>query len=144
MRLTQDGNKNAIELLERAVAADPRLARAWGDLSSARQVSIIFGADAAVAGPPALTAARRAIEIDPRDAVAHAQLAWALGMKGDFAASEAEFDTALRLNPGDAEILARYSTWPSGFGHPERAAEAADRAIRLNPNYQVCQAWNFS
>ena len=37
LRLTQDGNKNAIELLERAVAADPSLARAWAELSSARK-----------------------------------------------------------------------------------------------------------
>ena len=65
-------------------------------------------------------------------------------MQGNFAPSEAEFDTALRLNPGDAEILALYSGWASTFGHPERGAEAADRAIRLNPNYQVWQAWNFS
>ena len=44
--LTPDGNKNAIELLEKAVAADPRLARAWSELSSARNFSTICcGAD---------------------------------------------------------------------------------------------------
>ena len=103
-----------------------------------------FGADPAVVGPQALAEARRAVEIDPRDAVAHAPLGCALGMQGDFGPSEAEFDTALRLNPGDAEILAAYSAWAPTFGHPERGAEAADHAIRLNPNYQVWQAWNFS
>ena len=67
-----------------------------------------------------------------------------LGVQGNFAVSEAEFDTALRLNPGDAEILALYSGSASSFGHPEQGAEMADHAIRLNPNYQVWQAWNFS
>ena len=145
VRATPEGNKNAIELLERAVAADPSLARAWAELAFARQFLIICcGADPAVVLPPALAAARRAVEIDPSDALAHAALAWILGMQGNFAASEAEFETALRLNPGDAEILALYSAWASTFGHPERGAEAADHAIRLNPNYQVWQAWNFS
>ena len=54
--------------------------------------------------------------------------------------SEGEFDTALRLNPGDAEVLALYVGWAP----PERALEATNRAIRLNPNYQPWQAWNFS
>ena len=143
-RATPEGNKNAIELFEKAVAADPRLARAWAELSGALQGSMTFGADPAVAGPASLAAARRAVEIDPGDAMAHALLAFELAMQGNFAPSEAEFDRALRLNPGDAELLALYAAWPSTFGHPERGSEAADRAIRLNPNYLPWQAWNFS
>ena len=69
---TPEGNKNAIELFEKAVAADPRLARAWAELSGALQQSMTFGADPAVALPAALAAARRAVEIDPGDAMAHA------------------------------------------------------------------------
>ena len=65
-------------------------------------------------------------------------------MQGNFGPSEAEFDTALRLNPGDADILAEYSSWASAFGRVEQAAQAADRAIRLNPNYQVWQGFQFS
>ena len=145
-RATPDGNKNAIELLEKAVAADPSLARAWSELSSARSYSIFCcGADPAVANAAALSAARRAVEIDPRDAMAHAQLGLGAGeLAGDFGPSEAEFETALRLNPGDAEVLAMYSTVAPSFDHPERGAEAADHAIRLNPNYQPWQAWSFS
>jgi TolB-like protein/class 3 adenylate cyclase len=138
-----ESNKNAIKLLERAVAADPNLARAWSDLAWARQYSMIC-CGAAVALPPALAAARRAVEIDPGDAGTHSALAWMLAMQGNFAASEAEFETALRLNPGDAEVLTLYLVWESGFGHPEHGAEMADHAIRLNPNYQAWQAWNFS
>jgi TolB-like protein/class 3 adenylate cyclase len=142
-RATPEGAKNAIKLLERAVAADPRLARAWVELSFVRQRLINFGADPEVVNPAALADAQRAVEIDPHDAAAHAALAWALGMQGNFAASEAEFDTALRLNPGDAGLLASVSTWAVTFGHPERGAEAADHAIRLNPNYRVDEAWGF-
>jgi len=142
---TPESTKNAIELLERAVAADPSLSRAWSELAFARQfLMVCCGADPAAVLPPALAAARRAVETDPSDALAHSAVAYILGTQGNLAASEAEFDTALRLNPGDTEILALYSGWASGFGHPEQGAEMADHAIRLNPNYQVWQAWNFS
>ncbi len=139
------GAKKAIELLEKAVAADPGLSCAWGELAGARMLLMtLVGADPAVALPPALAAAQRAVELDPGDAGAHLSLGWALGFRGDLGPSEAEFDTALRLNPGDAEVLSGYSAWAVGFGHPERAAEAADRAIRLNPSYPLSQAPSFS
>ncbi len=148
LRMTPESVKNAIELFERAVAADPGLARAWAELASARMLSGALGADLTVALPQilpsAVTEARRAVEIDPGDAEAHAHLGWALGFQGDVGPSEAEFDTALRLNPGDAEILAGYANWSVTFGHPERGAEAADHAIRLNPSYPPFQAYSFS
>ena len=144
MRMTLEGAKNAVELLEKAVTADPKLARAWAELAAARQSLIGFGEDAATILPTEVAAAQRAVDLDPGDALAHSLLGWALGFQGNFAASEAEFETAMRLNPGDAEILAAYSAWASAFGYPERGLEAADRAVRLNPNYQVWDAWNFS
>ena len=144
LRGTPNGNSNAIEFFQQAVAADPGLARAWADLAGTSMFSTMLGADPAVALPQAMAAARRAIELDPGDAHAHLVLAWTLGMQGDLGPSEAEFETALRLNPGDADILSGYSSWAAGFGHPERAAEAADRAIRLNPNYPVGNAYGFS
>ena len=107
-RSTPKNNKNAIELCKKAIAADPTLARASTELSGALQQSMTFGADPAVAAPAALAAAKHAVEIDPGDAMAHANLAFDLAMQGNFPPSEAEFDTALRLNPGDAEILTQY------------------------------------
>ena len=71
------------------------------------------------------------------DADAHRALAEVLGTLGDFTRAQAEFETALRLNPGHAIILANYADWAGTFGHPKLGAEAADRAIRLNPNYGV-------
>lgn len=144
LRMGPEANKAAIELFEKAVAADPRLTRAWADLAYTRQNSTTYGADQATVGPKALAGARRAVEIDPSDAGAHATLGYVLAMQGNFGPSEAEFDTALRLNPGDADILAEYSGFASAFGRVERGAEAADRAIRLNPNYQVWQGFQFS
>ena len=49
---------------------------------------------------------------------------------------------ALGLNPGSVEILTHYAGWAVAFGEAERGAEAADRAIRLNPYYPIW-AGNF-
>ena len=65
---------------------------------------------------------------------AAAALAFALGEQGDLAESEAMFDRALALNPSSAEILTAYASWASTFGKPEAGVEAAQRALRLNPN----------
>ena len=82
----------------------------------------------------AIDAARRAVALDARDAEAAAALAFALGEQGDLAESEAMFERALALNPSSAEILTSYASWASTFGKPEAGVEAAQRALRLNPN----------
>src|SRR5690606_8108515 len=81
-------------------------------------------------------AAERAIKLDPSDPEAHAVYGASLGMRGDFARAEAEYETALRMAPNAAEILIFYIGWASSFGKPERGAELVDRAIRLDPNYK--------
>ena len=69
------------------------------------------------------------------DADAHRALAEVLATLGELTRAQAEFETALRLNPGHALILANYASWASAFGHPKLGADAADRAVRLVPNY---------
>jgi TolB-like protein len=142
LRATPEGNKKALELLQRAVGADPMLARAWVELAWAHNTSINFGGD------PATAVRRHSLPHGERQSSirmtpSHATLGWMLGNKGDLVRGESEFDKALQLNPGSADIMALYSRWARGFGHPGRAAEAADGAIRLNPNYQTWWAWNF-
>ena len=63
---------------------------------------------------------------------------------GDPARAEAEFDKALSLNPGSADLLAIYAGWASGFGEPEQGVEAAERAMRLNPDTPPWAVYNFA
>ena len=60
----------------------------------------------------ALAAAQRAVELDPMDPDAHAALAEIVSTKGDLPRGEAEFETALPLNPGVAETLTHYADGP--------------------------------
>ncbi|HXV24521.1 MAG TPA: tetratricopeptide repeat protein [Alphaproteobacteria bacterium] len=68
---------------------------------------------------------------------AHDILAVLFASSGDFEKAKKEFETALSLNPGSAGLLMSCAGWAGALGEPERGAEAADRAIRLNPNYPV-------
>jgi TolB-like protein/class 3 adenylate cyclase/Tfp pilus assembly protein PilF len=137
-------NAKAIELLERAVKIDPGFARAWIELSHAHALSIQFGADAGQSKQAAMAAAERALLLDPQDAEAHAAMGSRLAEHGEFARAEAEYEVAMNLSPGSAEILTFYTGWASSFGKPERGAEIVDRVIRLNPNYPMWQNGPFA
>ena len=63
---------------------------------------------------------------------------------GDTARGEAEFDKALRLNPGSADLLATYAGWASNFGKPDKGVAAAERAMRLNPDTPPWAMYNFA
>jgi TolB-like protein/class 3 adenylate cyclase len=141
---TKDSVDEAVRLLRQAVTLDPTLARAWVELCWAYGGMVGFGADAATAQRAARDAAERAVALDPSDAEAHAAVGDAFGQAGDFTRAEAEYEESLRLNPGSAEMLTFYAGWASSFGKPERGAEAADRAIRLNPHHLPWHAKQFS
>lgn len=140
-RMTPESQAEAVRLLREAIRLDPRFARAWTALSWVYTMS-------AAADPPdagerrvqALETARRAVQLDPSDAEGHAALGAALGALGHLAQAEAAFDEALQLNPNHAGVLTAYASWASSFGKPEAGAEAAERLIRLDPNYPAWSA----
>jgi TolB-like protein/DNA-binding winged helix-turn-helix (wHTH) protein/cytochrome c-type biogenesis protein CcmH/NrfG len=142
-RFTKESIEASIPLFRQAVSTDPRLARAWVEMAAAYDALGGFGAKRAEVQPKAFTAAGKALEIDPQDAHAHAIMAIVLGDMDDLERAEAEFEIALRLNPGSADVMTLYALWANAFGKPERGAEAADKAIRLNPNYPPWAANGF-
>ncbi len=141
---TRESVKESIEILQQAVKADPNYARAWINLAWGHIMLPNYGGDWTSENGAALEAAEHAAQLDPNDAEAHSVLGSAVGMNGDLGRAKAEFDESLRLNPSSASILTYYVSWASTFGEPERGAEMADRAIRLNPNYQPWASSVFS
>ena len=136
-RMTEQSEQEAIRLLQEALEIDPQFARAWTALSWAYAISAGFASDETVLRQKVLDAARRALQLDPMDAEAHVALADAVGMKGDLAQADSEFERALQLNPNADIVLATYAGWASSFGAPEKGAEAAEKFIRVNPNYPI-------
>ena len=99
MRFTKQSTEEALHWFKQAVDQDPKLARAWIALAAAYDATIAHGADVNTARAAAMPAIRRSLELDPLDAAAHATFGHILGMAGDLPRAEAEFETALRLNP---------------------------------------------
>jgi TolB-like protein/DNA-binding winged helix-turn-helix (wHTH) protein/Tfp pilus assembly protein PilF len=123
----------AIKLFKRSIEIDPHFARAWAMLASAYAISTHWAEDPAEAHRLYEEAASRAVELDPLDAEAHAGLGMALARHSHPERAKAEFEEALRLNPNSADVLTRYSYWAATLGMPEKGADMAKRAIRLNP-----------
>jgi tetratricopeptide (TPR) repeat protein len=143
-RETREGIEEAIRLLERSVAVDPKFARAWVGLFWARSALSGYVDETPEQLRVRTDAARRAVELDPTDAEARVALATVYGDGGDLGHAEAEFDKALSLSPNSADLLAIYADWAYHFGKPEAGVEAAERAMRLNPNTPPWAFSNFS
>ena len=84
------------------------------------------------------------MQLDPRMRRRHAALATYYMDSNDAGRAEAEFDKALKLNPGSADLLSIYAGWASGFGEPEKGVEAAEQAMRLNPDTPAWAVYNFA
>jgi TolB-like protein/class 3 adenylate cyclase len=133
--LSEESLLKAVELLKKAIAADPTLARAHTSLAWTYARLMLFQSDMGPTTQLMFQEARRAIELDPLDARAHTSLGYATGIRGDLKQAEIEYNEALRLNPGSFDVLLSYSCWAFAFGKGQAGAEAVDHAIRLNPNY---------
>lgn len=77
--------------------------------------------------------AERAAELDDSDHIPQYILARIYVYRRQFARAERHIESALRLNPNDADALIHAASVLSMLGYPERAQALTDQAMRLNP-----------
>ena len=134
-RRTQAGVTEALEHFQRALDVDPKFARAYSGIADCYSVLANHGYERNdVALPLAKDAAKKALELDPNLAEAHASLGLAyMQFKGNLEAAERELSEAIRLNPSYATAR----QWYSGVLHSQLrlddALEHAQLAIGLDP-----------
>ena len=136
--------EEAIGLLNRSAELEPGLARAWVELYFAHDIMAEFGVDPERNRRAAAEAAERAVELSPSDAKAHAVLGLSLRHKNDFVRTRSELETALTLAPYASEIQVVYAGGASSFGQARRGAEMVDKLVRLEPNFPIWSARQFS
>jgi len=133
---TEPALHRAVDYFEQAISLDADYARAHAGLSDAWILlsSRYYGnlpAEETVG--KAMPAARRAIELAPALAEAHASMGLVLENQGDLEAAAQSLRHALQLNPGYTMALVWYGLVLVKQGHFREAAERNREALQLDP-----------
>jgi serine/threonine-protein kinase len=130
-------DRAAIAAFDQAIALDPGYALAYGGRAAAVGNFAIFNAkpgEQPALREQALAAAQRAVELAPELGETHLALAQIRAfLLLDYAAAAPEFDRALALAPGSAQVQRAYAGYAADLGHSEPAVQAARRTVSLDP-----------
>ena len=139
---TADGMQKAEHYFQQAVDSDPTYAAAYSGLADCNSGLMWHGFKSpAEALPKAYAAARKAVEIDPQSAEAHASLGLVLSHHWDWAGAEAEFRRALELDPQYANAHHWYGDYLSIKSRHDEALAEARRALELDPLNLMISTW---
>jgi len=125
----------AIAAYTDAIALDPGYALPFANRSIALGVYAAFtvGAVSRDSSDKAQADARKAIALAPDLADGHVALAYYFAETLDYTRANEEYDRALALAPGNAEVLRAYGTLAVCMGRTEAGIAAARRAVMLDP-----------
>ncbi len=127
----------AIENFQKATDIDPAYAPPYAGLANTYAT---MGSWESGALPPkeafekAKAAAAKALEIDPGSSDTHNSLGYIhLHYDWDWPASEKEFQTAIRLNPGNTDALHWYSHYLTAMGRTEESLATTRKGLQMSP-----------
>lgn len=127
--------EQSIAYFEDAIKKDATFASAYVGLAEAYDGlgTVFVGAPPAEARQKEISAARKALELDPTIAEAHVLLADVLQRRWQWAEAEAEYRRALDLNPSDSAAHAGFARWLLCQGRVDDAVAWARRGRELDP-----------
>jgi serine/threonine-protein kinase len=135
VKFTWEEMHRSIEYFESAIERDPEFALAYVGMAMAYTE---LGETGAMiheqAKAKAMTAAAKAVALDPELGAAHCALAYArLVFEFDWAGAEKGFKRALELSPGDADTYDLYGRFCAGLERFDEAIALQGRARELDP-----------
>jgi TolB-like protein/Flp pilus assembly protein TadD len=132
---TREAYEEGIRLLDEALAIDPEYAEAWVELSTLITNQTGSGyLDWDDGFGRAKSAASRALEIDPENARAMANIGWvAMYRDRDYAEATRLISAARRLEPGNASVLNAYAVLNGHFGRTQTARSIYLEALSIDP-----------
>jgi TolB-like protein/Tfp pilus assembly protein PilF len=129
--------EKSVTYFEEAIKNDPAFAPAYAGLAVAysRLGTVEVGAmPPTEARQKVINAARKALELDPNLAEAHAQLAFVYMQRWQWRDAEVEYRRALELNPNDAAAYRGFGGgWLMLQGRFDEALAMSRRALELDP-----------
>ena len=139
--------REALRLLEAAIAADPTCAEAYVKKASALRVLAgqFEPADRVRAtSEQAIAAAQRGVELAPRSGYAQSVLGYALLFgRLDFASARGPYERSIQIAPSDPRVIGGYGQFVSQTGRADLSLPTLARAVKLdplNPNVYRAQA----
>jgi TolB-like protein/DNA-binding winged helix-turn-helix (wHTH) protein/Tfp pilus assembly protein PilF len=128
-------SQKRIAYFDDAIRKDPTFAPAYVGLAAAyaNLGTIFVGAPPGETRPKVISAARKALELDPNLAEAHVALASMYMRQWHWTESEAEYRRALELNPNDAAAHLGLSDWLLCHERTEQSLAWARRGRELDP-----------
>ena len=134
-RLSAEGFAEAIPFFDQAIARDPGFAAAYAGRGSCFAWSVLLGfsTDRENDLAEATIAAERARKLDPEDVKIHFALCMITWVKRDLEDGYVELETALALNPSNADAHSALGIYLTSHGRGEEALAAHDAALRLSP-----------
>ncbi len=127
--------EQSVAYFEETIGKDANFAPAYVGLANVyeRLGSVRGGAPPKETHPKMMSAARKAIELDPDLAEPHVLLAEVYQKQWQWSDAEAEFKRALELNSNDAGAHVGYAKWLLCQGRTDEALEWVQRARELDP-----------
>ena len=132
---SRPGIEESIGHFEQAIKIDPTFAPAYVGLAEAYDSlgMVLVGGSPSEVRPKVISAARKALELDPELAEAHVLLAEMDQREWQWAEAEAEFRRALELSPSNAAAQTGFSGWLMCQGRTEEALAWVQRAREHDP-----------
>jgi adenylate cyclase len=128
---------------EKAVALDPRYARAHANLALTHTFDLIFGwsRDRDESFRQSMVSVQRALELDDRIPQAHFTYSNALNARHRVPEAIAAAHRAIEVDPNYADAYAQLSGALTYAGRLEEAFAALEKGKRLNPRYSAAYLW---
>ena len=128
----------ARQMFARAIVIDPHYARAYAGVADCCSFLYMYWDSVEDNLNEAEAASRKALELDPELAEAHAAGGLAFALKRNFDQAQQEFEAAIRLDPKLYEAYYFYARTSFQRGDLTKAAELYEQAAKLNPDdYQA-------
>jgi TolB-like protein/Flp pilus assembly protein TadD len=133
---TKEGNAQARQLWEKAVALDPEYAEAYAQLGRTYNLEWVYRWNA---DPQTLKRAfeleRKALALDDSLPMAHSRLGQTYAYQQQYDQAIAEGERAIALDPNDAYSYFAQANVFNNAGRPEEALRALAQGMRVNPRY---------
>jgi serine/threonine protein kinase/Flp pilus assembly protein TadD len=134
----QDKTLLAIQMFKKAIQKDKSYALAYAGLADSYSTLYMYFDKKDEHLEQALSASRKAFDLDPDLPEAHASLGLALAQNNQFEEAVKEFETAVQLNPNFFEAYYEYARICRSHGKHEQSVKLFEKASLVRPeDYQA-------